>query len=125
VHSIAALGYVMGQVEDDETSEANHHFPTAACRVYDNRTHCHRNPNATSSSNRKLRYAGYGFLTPSTPQGLGRALGERRRRHVRVIAARLRSAGRLFPSGVGSVVLDEALRMAAAAMSRSIRFAQS
>jgi hypothetical protein len=44
VHSIAALGYVMGQVEDGETSEANHHFPTAACRVYDNRMHCHRNP---------------------------------------------------------------------------------
>jgi len=54
------------------------------------------------------------ILTPSTPQGLGRALGETHRRYASVINARLRVTGHLFQSRYGSVAMDEAHLMAAA-----------
>lgn len=54
------------------------------------------------------------ILTPSTPQGLGLALGETHRRYCGVINARLRVTGHLFQSRFGSVVMDEEHLMAAA-----------
>src|SRR5208337_5573924 len=54
------------------------------------------------------------ILTPSTPQGLGRALGETHRRYASVINARLRVTGHLFQSRYGSVAMDEEHVMAAA-----------
>ena len=54
------------------------------------------------------------ILTPSTPEGLGRALGETHRRYSAVINARLRATGHLFQSRFGSVVMDEEHLMAAA-----------
>src|SRR5208282_2221578 len=54
------------------------------------------------------------ILTPSTPQGLGRALGETHRRYASVINARLRVTGHLFQSRFGSVVMDEEHLMPAA-----------
>ena len=54
------------------------------------------------------------ILTPSTPEGLGRALGETHRRYSAVINARLRVTGHLFQSRFGSVVMDEDHLMAAA-----------
>jgi putative transposase len=53
------------------------------------------------------------ILTPSTPDGLARALGETHRRYCGVINARLRVTGHLFQSRFGSVVMDEAHLMAA------------
>ncbi len=53
------------------------------------------------------------ILTPSTPDGLGRALGEAHRRYCGVINARLRVTGHLFQSRFGSVVMDEEHLMAA------------
>lgn len=53
------------------------------------------------------------ILTPSTPQGLGLALGETHRRYCGVINARLRVTGHLFQSRFGSVVMDEEHLMAA------------
>jgi putative transposase len=54
------------------------------------------------------------ILTPATPEGLGRALGETHRRYSGVINARLRVTGHLFQSRYGSVVMDEDHLMAAA-----------
>ncbi len=54
------------------------------------------------------------ILTPATPEGLGRALGETHRRYSSVINARLRVTGHLFQSRYGSVVMDEAHLLAAA-----------
>lgn len=54
------------------------------------------------------------ILTPSTPQGLGLALGETHRRYCAVINARLRVTGHLFQSRFGSVVMDEEHLVAAA-----------
>ncbi len=54
------------------------------------------------------------ILTPATPQGLGRALGEAHRRYSSVINARLRVTGHLFQSRYGSVAMDEEHLMAAA-----------
>src|SRR5208282_921930 len=48
------------------------------------------------------------ILTPSTPEGLGRALGETHRRYASVVNARLRVTGHLFQSRYGSVAMDEA-----------------
>ena len=54
------------------------------------------------------------ILTPATPEGLGRALGETHRRYASVINARLRVTGHLFQSRYGSVAMDEQHLMAAA-----------
>jgi putative transposase len=54
------------------------------------------------------------ILVPSTPEGLGRALGETHRRYSAVVNARLRVTGHLFQSRFGSVVMDEDHLMAAA-----------
>jgi putative transposase len=54
------------------------------------------------------------ILTPATPEGLGRALGETHRRYASVINARLRVTGHLFQSRYGSVAMDEEHLMAAA-----------
>ncbi len=54
------------------------------------------------------------ILTPTTPEGLGQALGETHRRYSSVINARLRVSGHLFQSRYGSVVVDEEHLMAAA-----------
>src|SRR5208282_5809010 len=54
------------------------------------------------------------ILTPSTPEGLGRALGETHRRYASVVNARLRVTGHLFQSRFASVAMDEAHLMAAA-----------
>jgi putative transposase len=53
------------------------------------------------------------ILTPSTPQGLARALGETHRRYSGVVNARLRVTGHLFQSRYGSVAMDEEHLMAA------------
>ena len=54
------------------------------------------------------------ILCPSTPEGLGLALGETHRRYCGAINARLRVTGHLFQSRYGSVVMDEEHLMAAA-----------
>ncbi len=54
------------------------------------------------------------ILTPATPEGPGRALGETHRRYASVINARLRVTGHLFQSRYGSVAMDEQHLMAAA-----------
>jgi len=53
------------------------------------------------------------ILVPSTPSGLGRALGETHRRYSAVINARLRVTGHLFQARFGSVVMDETHLMVA------------
>ena len=54
------------------------------------------------------------ILTPSTPQGLGAALGETNRHYSGVINARLRVAGHLVQACYGFVTMDEAHLMVAA-----------
>ena len=54
------------------------------------------------------------ILTPSTPDGLARALGKAHRRYSAFVNARLRVTGHLFQSRFGSVVMDEDYLMAAA-----------
>ena len=54
------------------------------------------------------------ILCPSTPDGLGRALGEAHRRYTGVINARQRVTGHLFQSRFGSVAMDGTHLMAAA-----------
>jgi putative transposase len=54
------------------------------------------------------------ILTPATPEGLGRALGETHRRYSSVINARLRVTGHLFQARYGSLAMDEEHLMAAA-----------
>jgi putative transposase len=54
------------------------------------------------------------ILTPSTPDGLARALGKTHRRYSGFINARLRVTGHLFQSRFGSVVMDEEHLIAAA-----------
>lgn len=46
-------------------------------------------------------------LTPTTPDGLARALGKAHRRYSAFVNARLRVMGHLFQSRFGSVVMDE------------------
>jgi putative transposase len=53
-------------------------------------------------------------LTPRTPEGLGRALGEAHRRYAAFVNARLRATGHLFQGRFASAVMDEAHLMAAA-----------
>ena len=53
------------------------------------------------------------ILAPSSPRGLGLALGETHRRYSSVINARLRVTGHLFQARYGSVAMDEAHLMAA------------
>ena len=47
------------------------------------------------------------ILTPSTADGLARALGKAHRRYSGFVNARLRTTGHLFQSRFGSVVMDE------------------
>jgi putative transposase len=54
------------------------------------------------------------ILTPSTPEGLGRALGKAHRRYSAFINARMRVTGHLFQARFASVVMDETHLMAAA-----------
>jgi putative transposase len=54
------------------------------------------------------------FLVQTAREGLGRALGEARRRRGAVVNARPRVTGHLFQSRFGSVAMDEAHLMAAA-----------
>ena len=54
------------------------------------------------------------ILTPSTPQGLGAALGETHRRYGSVINARLHVAGHLVQACYGFVTMDEAHLVVAA-----------
>jgi len=54
------------------------------------------------------------ILTPSTPDGLARALGKAHRRYAAFVNARLRVTGHLFQSRFGSAVMDEEHLMAAA-----------
>jgi len=54
------------------------------------------------------------ILTPSTPEGLARALGKAHRRYSAFINARMRVTGHLFQSRFGSVAMDEDHLIAAA-----------
>ena len=54
------------------------------------------------------------ILVPGRAEGLGRALGGRRRRYSAAINARLRVTGHLFQSRYGSAAMDEDHLMAAA-----------
>lgn len=54
------------------------------------------------------------ILTPSTPDGLARALGKAHRRYSAFVNARLRVTGHLFQSRFGSVAMDEDHLMQAA-----------
>ena len=47
------------------------------------------------------------ILTPSTPEGLGRALGKAHRRYSAFVNVRMRVTGHLFQGRFSSVVLDE------------------
>jgi putative transposase len=53
------------------------------------------------------------ILTPTTPEGLGRAVGETHRRYTNFINARGRWTGHLFQARFSSVAMDEAHLMAA------------
>ncbi len=53
------------------------------------------------------------ILTPTTAEGLGRAVGEAHRRYTNFINARGRWTGHLFQSRFASVAMDEAHLMAA------------
>ena len=54
------------------------------------------------------------ILTPTTADGVARALGKAHRRYSAVVNARLRVTGRLFQLRFGSVVMDEDHLMTAA-----------
>jgi putative transposase len=54
------------------------------------------------------------ILTPTTTEGLGRAVGEAHRRYTNFVNARGRWTGHLFQSRFASVAMDEAHLMAAA-----------
>jgi putative transposase len=54
------------------------------------------------------------ILTPSTPDGLARALGKAHRRYSAFVNARLRVTGHLFQSRFGSMAMDEDHLIAAA-----------
>ncbi len=54
------------------------------------------------------------ILTPTTADGLARALGKAHRRYSAYVNARLRVTGHLFQSRFGSVAMDERHLMAAA-----------
>ena len=53
-------------------------------------------------------------MTPSTPEGLGRALGKAHRRYSAFVNARLPVTGHLFQARFSSVVMDEEHLIAAA-----------
>jgi putative transposase len=53
-------------------------------------------------------------LTPSTPDGLARAIGETHRQYTGFINARARWTGHLFQGRFSSVALDDAHLVAAA-----------
>jgi putative transposase len=53
-------------------------------------------------------------LTPSTPEGLARAIGETHRRYTRFVNARARWTGHLFQDRFASAALDDAHLVAAA-----------